>query len=201
MKLSESYINRLKNLAGIINEAANTDLELKSVAKQIFSVLKKHNLKPTYELDGKQYTSKAPATGYGARIALGNNGTLIVAVYDRGVWDTLKKGNVQELDISGTYVSYPSPEERKQIEQKANIIYKDIVATLGNNFEFRSNPNPDNYGNYIIQIRKKGQPAQQQQQQQQQQPAQQQQQQQPAQQQQQQQPAQQQRPAQPKINH
>ena len=200
MKLSESYINRLKNLAGIINEAANTDLELKSVAKQIFSVLKKHNLKPTYELDGKQYTSKAPATGYGARIALGNNGTLIVAVYDRGVWDTLKKGNVQELDMGN--VSYPSPEERKQIEQKANIIYKDIVATLGqNNFEFRSNPKPDNYGNYIIQIRKKGQPAQQQQQQQQQQPAQQQQQQQPAQQQQQQQPAQQQRPAQPKINH
>ena len=190
MKLSESYINRLKNLAGIINEAANTDLELKSVAKQIFSVLKKHNLKPTYELDGKQYTSKAPATGYGARIALGNNGTLIVAVYDRGVWDTLKKGNVQELDVVN--VSYPSPEERKQIEQKANIIYKDIVATLGQNFEFRSNPKPDNYGNYIIQIRKKGQPAQQQQQQQQQQPAQQQQQ---------QQPAQQQRPAQPKINH
>ena len=143
-----------------LNEEANTDLELKSVARQIFSVLKKYNLKPVYELDGKQYMSKTPATGYGARIVLDNNGVLTVAVYDRGLWDTLKNENIHELDMGN--VSYPSPEERKQIEQKAGNIYKDIVSTLGqNNFDIRNNIKPDKYGNYVIQIRKKEQPAQQ----------------------------------------
>ena len=91
---------------------------------------------------------------------LDNNGVLTVAVYDRGLWDTLKNENIHELDMGN--VSYPSPEERKQIEQKAGNIYKDIVSTLGqNNFDIRNNIKPDKYGNYVIQIRKKEQPAQQ----------------------------------------
>jgi hypothetical protein len=145
-----------------ISEEANTDLELKSAAKQMFSVLKKYNLKPQYEVDGEEFLSKQQVEGYGARIVLDNNGILTVAVYDRGIWGTLKQKAqapststaLAELDMGN--VSHPSPEERKQIEQVAGNIYKDIVSTLGQDkFEIRSNPQPDKFGNYVIQIRKK----------------------------------------------
>ena len=187
-----SIVKQIIKEERILNEAANTDLELKSAAKQIFSVLKKYGLKPTYTTgDWKStFSSKAPADGYGGRIVVGDDGIMGVAVYNRGIWDTLKKSKQQEsfnslkeLDMGAQ--SYPTPEERKQIEARANQIYQEIVSTLGNKFEVRSNPKPNEYGEYVIQIRlKQQQPAQQQ-------PAQQQ----PAQQQPtQQQPAQQQQP-------
>ena len=146
----------------ILKEAANTDLELKSVAKQIFSILKKYGLKPTYTTgDWKStFSSKAPADGYGGRIVVGDNGIMGVAVYNRGIWDTLKKSkqesfnSLKELDMGPQ--SYPTPEEEKQINARANQIYKEIVSTLGDKFEFRSNPTPNKYGEYVIQIRKKG---------------------------------------------
>ena len=47
-------------------------------------------------------------------------------------------------------------EEEKQINARANQIYKEIVSTLGDKFEFRSDPTPNKYGEYVIQIRKKG---------------------------------------------
>ncbi len=135
-----------------INEDTNTNLELKNVAKQIFGILKKYQLKPSYEVDGKEFNSKEPQQGYGARIVIDNNGMLTVAVYDRGIWQTL--GRIDELDMGPQ--SYPNERERKAINDIASKIYKDIVATLGNDkFEFRSNKEPDRYGNYIIQIRKK----------------------------------------------
>ena len=146
----------------ILKEAANTDLELKSVAKQIFSILKKYGLKPTYTTgDWKStFSSKAPADGYGGRIVVGDNGIMGVAVYNRGIWDTLKKSkqesfnSLKELDMGPQ--SYPTPEEEKQINARANQIYKEIVSTLGDKFEFRSDPTPNKYGEYVIQIRKKG---------------------------------------------
>jgi len=135
-----------------INEDANTDLELKNVAKQIFGILKKYQLKPSYEVDGKEFQSKEPQQGYGARIVIDNNGILTVAVYDRGIWQTL--GRIDELDMGN--VSYPNEKEVKAINGIASKIYNDIVTTLGNDkFEFRSNKEPDRYGNYVIQIRKK----------------------------------------------
>lgn len=138
----------------LLKEEANTDLELKSVAKQIFSVLKKYGLKPTYEVDGKQFQTKKPQAGYGARVHIGNNGIMTVAVYDRGIWQTLKK-QTNELDMGPQ--SYPTDEEKKQINQIANKIYNDITSTLGQDkFEFRSQSKPNQYGEYIIQIRKKG---------------------------------------------
>ena len=155
--LSEEFL-RMQKLAGILteeqlDEVVGEDLELKSAAKQIFSVLKKYNLKPQYEVDGKEFLSKQQVEGYGARIVLDNNGILTVAVYDRGIWGTLKQ-KVNELDM-GT-VSYPTEEEKKEINQIAGKIYKDIVSTLGQDkFEIRSNPQPDKFGNYVIQIRKK----------------------------------------------
>jgi hypothetical protein len=180
MATKKITLNELKSLVKqiikeekMLDEVANTDLELKSVAKQIFSILKKYGLKPTYTTgDWKStFSSKAPADGYGGRIVVGDNGIMGVAVYDRGIWDTLKKSKQQEsfnylkeLDMGPQ--SYPTPEERKQIEARANQIYKEIVSTLGDKFEVRSDPKPNKYGEYVMQIRLK-QPAQQQQTQQQ----------------------------------
>jgi hypothetical protein len=157
--LNEEF-RRMQRLAGLItesqlDEAAGEDLELKSAAKQIFSVLKKYGLKPEYEVDGKQFTSKDPhQSGYGARVHI-NNGIMTVAVYDRGIWQTIqRKQKTNELDMGN--VSYPTEEEKQQINQIAGKIYNDIVSTLGKDkFELRSQPKPNEYGDYIIQIRKK----------------------------------------------
>jgi len=139
----------------VLNEEANTDLELKSAAKNIFSVLKKYGLKPTYEADGKQFMSKDPGqSGYGARIHI-NNGIMTVAVYDRGIWQTIQRKQTNELDMGA--VSNPSDQEKKQINQIAGKIYNDIVSTLGNDkFEVKTGGSGvDEYGNYLIYIRKK----------------------------------------------
>lgn len=151
---------RMQQLAGLINESqlnevAGEDLELKSAAKQIFSVLKKYGLKPEYEVDGKQFTSKDPhQSGYGARVHI-NNGIMTVAVYDRGIWQTIqRKQKTNELDMGN--VSSPTEEEKQQINQIAGKIYNDIVSALGKDkFELKSQPKPNEYGDYIIQIRKK----------------------------------------------
>ena len=144
--------NKLTRLS--LDESAATDLELKSVAKQIFVILKKYNLKPEYEADGKQFMSKDPGqSGYGARVHV-NNGIMTVAVYDRGIWQTIQRNQTNELDMGP--ISYPSAQDREQINQIAGKIYKDIVSTLGQDkFEIRSNPKPNEYGDYILQIRKK----------------------------------------------
>jgi hypothetical protein len=150
---------RMQQLAGLITEsqleeAAGEDLELKSAAKQIFSVLKKYGLKPQYTADGKQFISKDESqSGYGAQIHI-DKGIMTVSVYDRGIWQTIQRKQTNELDMGN--VSYPSEEERKQINQIAGKIYNDIVSVLGKDkFDFRSNQKPNNYGNYIIQVRKK----------------------------------------------
>ena len=53
-------------------------------------------------------------------------------------------------------VSYPTEEEKKEINQIAGKIYNDIMSVLGKDkFEFKNNQEPNDYGNYIIQVRKK----------------------------------------------
>jgi hypothetical protein len=157
--LSEEF-RRMQKLAGIINEsqleeAANEDLELKSAAKQIFSVLKKYELKPSYEADGKRFYYNDPNQSFGARVHI-YNGVMIVAVSYEGIWQTIRrKQKTNELDI-GLISEDPSEREKQQINQIAGKIYNDIMSTLGKGkFEFKSQPKPNEYGYYIIQIRKK----------------------------------------------
>ena len=138
-----------------LEEAAGEDLELKSAAKQIFSVLKKYGLTPQYEADGKQFRTKDPnQSGYGAYIHV-NNGIMTISVYDRGIWQTIqRKQKTNELDMGN--VNYPTEEEKKQINQIAGKIYNDIMAVLDKDkFDFRNNQEPDKYGNYMIYVRKK----------------------------------------------
>jgi len=157
--LSEEF-RRMQKLAGLINESqldevAGEDLELKSAAKQIFSVLKKYGLTPQYEADGKQFRTKDPSqSGYGAYIHV-NDGIMTISVYDRGIWQTIqRKQKTNELDMGN--VSYPTEEEKKQINQIAGKIYNDIMSVLGKDkFDFRNNQEPDKYGNYMIYVRKK----------------------------------------------
>ena len=159
-KLINEQFKRMQLLAGLITESqleevAGEDLELKSSAKQIFSVLKKYGLKPQYEADGKQFMSKDPSqSGYGAYIHV-NNGIMTISVYDRGIWQTIqRKQKTNELDMGN--VSYPTAEEKKQINQIAGKIYNDIISVLGKDkFEFKNNQEPDKYGNYMIYVRKK----------------------------------------------
>ena len=52
-------------------------------------------------------------------------------------------------------VSYPTEEEKKEINQIAGKIYNDIISVLGKDkFEFKNNQQPDKYGNYMIYVRK-----------------------------------------------
>ena len=144
----------------ILKEDANTDLELKSVAKQIFSVLKKYGLKPTYEADGKQFQSKERATGYGATVHIGENGIMTVALYDRGILQSIRRAgfpNIKKNEVSSSsddpYNNFNNP----TLIKAAKILQNDIISTLGQDkFEFRSQSNTDKYGQYIMQIRKKG---------------------------------------------
>jgi len=160
MTTKKITINELRNIVKqiikeeiMLNEAANTDLELKSAARQIFTILKKYGLKAQYKADGKEFTTKEWKAGWGAFIVIGNNGIMTVSVYDRGIWDTLKK-QTNELDMG--IQSYPTEEERKQINQIAGKIYNDIVSALGkDNFEFRNNREPNEYGMYVMVVRKK----------------------------------------------
>ena len=148
------YVDKEDVKLASLDEVAGEDLELKSAAKQIFSVLKKYGLKPQYEADGKQFMSKDYSqSGYGAYIHV-HNGIMTVSVYDRGIWQTIqRKQKVNELDM-GT-VSYPTEEEKKEIGQIAGKIYNDIISVLGKDkFEFKNNQQPDKYGNYMIYVRK-----------------------------------------------
>ena len=56
--------------------------------------------------------------------------------------------------MNGDNVNHPA--EKKQINQIAGKIYNDIISVLGKDkFEVRSNSKPNEYGDYIIQVRKK----------------------------------------------
>ena len=95
------------------------------------------------------FQSKEPQAGYGARVHIGNNGIMTVVVYNRAL-----KKQTNELDMGPQ--SYPTDKEKKQINQVANKIYNDITSKLGQDkFEFKSQSKPNEYGDYIIQIRKK----------------------------------------------
>ena len=74
------------------------------------------------------------------------DGILTIAVYFLSLAASLR-----ELDMG----SGPSVETQKNAETQAAKLYKDIVGVIGNEFELRSQPEDNEYGYYIMQIRKK----------------------------------------------
>ena len=130
---------------GVINEVE--DLELKSLAKKIIPVIKKYKLGYEYITSDNEFKSK-PKDGASLEPAklLIKDGILTIAVYFLSLAASLR-----ELDMG----SGPSVETQKNAETQAAKLYKDIVGVIGNEFELRSQPEDNEYGYYIMQIRKK----------------------------------------------
>jgi hypothetical protein len=95
-----------------LNEEANTDLELKSVAKKVFSVLKKYGLKPNYSDKGDVKLDKA----YDSVVALVTDPDTNTGLIKVNIWAWAASNN--KIDMG-----------------KLN---SDITGVLGNEFENKS---------------------------------------------------------------
>lgn len=95
-----------------LNEEANTDLELKSVAKEVFSVLKKYGLKPNYSDKGDVKLDKA----YDSVVALVTDPDTNTGLIKVNIWAWAASNN--KIDMG-----------------KLN---SDITGVLGNEFENKS---------------------------------------------------------------
>jgi hypothetical protein len=132
-----------------LDEAAGEDLELKSLAKKLFPIIKKYKMGVEYVTDTNEFNTKPqktdPSFQVPARILI-KDGILTLAVY----FLSLAK-SINELDMG----SGPSSEQYDNAKKQAALMYKDIAGVIGNEFEFRSQPTTNEYGFYLIQIRKK----------------------------------------------
>ena len=151
--LNEEF-KRMQLLAGLITEsqlgeAAGEDLELKSLAKKLFPIIKKYKMGVEYVTDTNEFNTKPqktdPSFQVPAKILI-KDGILTLAVY----FLSLAK-SINELDMG----SGPSSEQYDNAKKQAALMYKDIAGVIGNEFEFRSQPTTNEYGFYLIQIRKK----------------------------------------------
>jgi hypothetical protein len=112
MDASELF-DMIRELAsGQLNEEANTDLELKSVAKKVFSVLKKYGLKPNYSDKGDVKLDKA----YDSVVALVTDPDTNTGLIKVNIWAWAASNN--KIDMG-----------------KLN---SDITGVLGNEFENKS---------------------------------------------------------------
>jgi len=152
-QLNEQF-KRMQLLAGLITEsqlgeAAGEDLELKSLAKKLFPIIKKYKMGVEYVTDTNEFNTKPqktdPSFQVPAKILI-KDGILTLAVY----FLSLAK-SINELDMG----SGPSSEQYDNAKKQAALMYKDIAGVIGNEFEFRSQPTDNEYGFYLIQIRKK----------------------------------------------
>ena len=153
---NEEYL-RMQKLAGVIseeeyknrlNEAAGEDLELKSLAKKFIPILKKYQMGVQYLTDTSKFDVKRPedkAHDVPALLVV-KDGVLQVAVYFMSL--AYAGGKKDELG--------DNPKTREVAEKEAAKLYKELIAVLPEGeFEFRSKPEMNRFGNYILQFRKK----------------------------------------------
>jgi len=154
-KLEQSYLKS----KGLLKEdllKEVEDLELKNVAKKLFSVAKKYGLKPNYETKTVNFQTKPSESemGYGARIIV-TNGMLTIAIYDRGVLQSIRRGGfpgVESKEVSNS-TDKPSDESNvKGLSKALGIIFKAFMAELPQDkFETKNTGNkPNEYSYYII---------------------------------------------------
>lgn len=129
----------------LLNEVE--DLELKSLAKKLIPVIKKYKMPVEYITSDVEFKAKPKEGGdtVPAKLLI-KDGVLTVAVYFLSLADSLN-----ELDMG----SGPSEEDYKNAKAQAAKMYKDIVAVIGDEFELRSKPEENEYGYYLMQVRKK----------------------------------------------
>ena len=138
----------------LLQEGPADDLELKSIAKKLFPILKKYKMKVEYVTDDVEFkaTPKVDKHGVPAKLLI-KDGMLQIAVY----WLSLA-ASVNELDMESG--GGPSDEQRKNAKIQANKMYKELKAELikqgvGDEFEMAKSSGMNQYGWYVIQVRKK----------------------------------------------
>jgi len=130
-----------------LDEIPGGDLELKSLAKKIIPVIKKYKMGFEYVTSDNEFESKPKDSGSSdsAKLLI-KDGILTIAVYFLSLAASLR-----ELDMG----SGPSVQTQKDAKTQAAKMYKDIVAIIGDEFELRSQPEDNEYGYYVMHIRKK----------------------------------------------
>jgi hypothetical protein len=138
----------------LLQEGPADDLELKSIAKKLFPILKKYKMKVEYVTDDVEFkaTPKVDKHGVPAKLLI-KDGMLQIAVY----WLSLA-ASINELDMEPG--GGPSDEQRKNAKIQANKMYKELKAELikqgvGDEFEMAKSSGMNQYGWYVIQVRKK----------------------------------------------
>ncbi len=148
-KVDEIKERILKELRGSINEMAGEDLELKSLAKKFIPIFKKYQMGVQYQTDTSKFDVKRPedkAHDVPALLVI-KDGVLQVAVYFMSLAYAGGK-NPNEIGAN--------PKTREVAEKEAAKLYKELIAVLPKGeFEFRSKPEMNRFGNYLLQFRKK----------------------------------------------
>ena len=137
--------NKLTPNSRLLNEVE--DLELKSLAKKLIPIIKKYKMGVDYVTSDVEFNAKPEnsTTTPPAKLLI-KDGILTVAVYFLSLARSLS-----ELDMG----SGPSEEQYKNAKTQAAKMYKDIVAVIGDEFQIRFEPDTNDYGYYLMQIRKK----------------------------------------------
>ena len=155
--MKKLLVERFQELAGIrplyqMEEAPGEDLELKSIAKKLFPILKKYKMRVEYVTDDVEFkaTPKVDKHGVPAKLLI-KDGMLTIAVY----WLSLA-ASINELDMG----SGPSDEQRKNAKIQASKMSKELKAELikqgvGDKFDMNIGSGMNQYGWYVIQVRKK----------------------------------------------
>lgn len=168
---TESLKSKIKNvIKEVLGEGANTDLEIKSMAKDMFSVLKKYKLRPKYDTGTINFDSKQQSLGYGGVVQVKEDkgGTILtVALYYLGLLSATKQHKVDsrnaidsrnakntaihEVDGAGNL----NREETKEVLGLANKILKELEALVDTNVYETAVNDKNDYGFYSFQVRKK----------------------------------------------
>lgn len=145
--LKDLYDNYKESVKENTNEMAAGDLELKSLAKKLIPVIKKYKMPVEYVTSDVEFKAKPKDSNMTApaRLLI-KDGILTLAVYFLSLARSLN-----ELDLGRG----PSEEDYKKAKTQAGKMYKDITAVIGNEFELRAPKETNDYGYYIIQVRKK----------------------------------------------
>jgi hypothetical protein len=151
--VKESMKNKIERNPSNLTEAANEDLELKSLAKKIWSIMKKNGLSVEYVTDKIDYRSAAskdiPALlQIGKNVRGGMDNVLTVAVYERALQNLVGAGQ-------GKNIINPSKDETVEINKKAGTIFKEIMNLIGDEFVQKHQIKPNDYGYYLLWIKKK----------------------------------------------
>ena len=147
---SEALSSLYEKMENFINKPLYEveDLELKSLAKKFIPILKKYQMGVEYKTDTTEFDVKRPedkAHDVPALLVV-KDGVLQVAVYFMSL--AYAGGKKDELG--------DNPKTREVAEKEAAELYKELTAVLPKDeFEFRSKPEMNRFGNYILQFRKK----------------------------------------------